>query len=199
MSARIVRSRVVVATIAGSALTLAVVATPFASSAASNFGPAGMRGCPTKTEIVGRFGRGLGRLVAEGSLTRAEAREAGGEFAAWVRFETPTDLGCRVRDAALREGRELFDLIGLTPPEARAAFRDGQSLAEMAQEHGGVGRRELVDYLNGVVAAGLGKLEAAGAIDPMVAAAFADLAADRIDVAVDRHVGDPLPEGWGSR
>ena len=176
----------------GTAVTLGGIAAPLTAEAA----PGHLGSCPTPTEVVAHFDRGLDALVDAGDLTRGEASEAGEQFAAWARTEGAEGFDCdRIRSEMVGHGRGVLGVVGLDLGGVRRGFEDGQSLAEMADANG-AGRGELVETLTNLVGDGLDRLERAGAFDRSVAEAFEELAAERIEFAVDYEQGDPLPPGF---
>lgn len=186
------RARMVKVAAFGAALTLAGVVAPSATGAA----PSQSHGCPTPTEMVDHFGRGLDALVEANELSRNEAEAAGDRFADWVRTEGAEEFDCgKIRTEMMKHGREVLGVVGLGLDEVKEGFEDGQSLAGMADENG-AGRQELVATLSKLVADGIDRMERAGAIETKVADAFEDLAAERIEFVVDYERGDPLPAGF---
>jgi hypothetical protein len=169
------------------AIAAAGLAAPFAGVASA--GP-GMPGCPTTEEIVAGFNKGLGHLVEDGSIDRAEARDARSQFAAWA--EAENGLGCAIRDGMMESGGKLLDFVGLTPAEMKVEYEDGQSLSEMAKA-AGHSEAELLDFLNGLMDEGLDAFVAAGAFDRDIRNAIDAKAEEHIAWAVDYEKGDPVP------
>jgi hypothetical protein len=145
------------------------------------------------------FDRGLSRLVAEGDLTRDEAREARSTFADWA--EANGGDGCAFRDELIDAGRAFLDYVELSPAEIRDGFRDDQSLAAMVEEatDGEVSRDELIDYLSDAIGDRLEALEADGALTPEVRDAIEQKVGERIPTAVDAEGGPQMKHGGPGR
>ena len=176
----------------GAALAVGAVAAPSTTGAE----PGGGHDCPTPTDMVDHFRRGLDALVEANELSRNEADDAGEQFADWVRTEGTEEFDCgEIRTEMMKHGREVLGVVGLDLNQVKEGFEDGQSLAEMADENG-EGRGELVETLSRQVTDRIDQLERAGAVDTKVADAFEELAAERIEFMVDYERGDPLPAGF---
>ena len=150
-----------------------------------------MPGCPSTEEIVGGFSKGLGYLVEDGSLSKADARDARSQFAAWANDEK--GLGCAVRDGMMKNGAEMMAFLGMTPQEMKDAYKGGQSLVEMAAANGH-SEAELVGFLEGLVDEGLDAFVAAGAFDGVVRDAIDAKAEEHITWGVDYQKGDAVPD-----
>lgn len=179
--------------VVAAALTVAGFAAPIAASVSA---APEIPGCPTTTEIVSGFSKGLGYLVEDGSLSRGEARDARSQFAAWAADQK--GLGCAMRDGMMKSGAKVLAFVGLTPVEMKDAYNAGQSLSAMAAANGH-SENELVDFLNGIVDDGLDAFVAAGAFDADVRDAIDAKAEEHISWAVDYEKGDPAPEHHGQK
>lgn len=113
-----------------------------------------------------RFEVDLEKAVAIGDLSREQADAALADFGAEAREELQEveddvlDDDVAIDDDALLM-QATAELTGLTPGEVLAALRDGQSLAEIARDHGhtagvliAVAQAHLDGYLEEAVAAG---------------------------------------------
>ena len=156
----------------------------------------GLPGCPSTTDVIEGFSKGLGYLVEDGALNRGEARDARSQFSGWARDEK--GLGCAIRNGMMENGGELLAFLGLTPAEMKAAYEDGMSLSEMAEANGN-SEADLLALLNGMVDEGLDAFVAAGAFNDTVRDAIDAKAEEHIAWGVDYHKGDPVPEGHGSK
>jgi hypothetical protein len=156
------------------AIAVAGLSAPFATGAAA--GP-GM-GCPSTEEVIGGFSKGLGKLVEEGNLSRAEARDARDQFTSWAQAEK--NLGCAIRDGMMESGSALLGFLGMTHDEMVAAYHAGDSLAEMAAANGH-SRADLIAFLERMIDDGLDAFVDAGA--------FGDTIRDLIDARAEEHIG----------
>ncbi|MFM9107752.1 MAG: hypothetical protein ACKOWF_13750 [Chloroflexota bacterium] len=151
----------------------------------------GMPGCPSTDEIVAGFNKGLGYLVEDGSVSRAEARDARAQFTTWAADQD--GLGCAIRDGMMESGGDLLRFVGMTPAEMKDAYYAGDSLAEMARSNGH-SRGELISFLEDMVDYGLDAFVAAGAFDDDIRDAIDARAEEHIGWAVDYEKGDPVPD-----
>ena len=174
------------AIVAGVGAAALLVASP-AVDASPKGGP---MACPTTEEIVSGFNKGLGKLVEDGEIGRAEAKDARAQFASWAKGED--GLGCAIRDGMMETGSEMLDFLGLSYGEMKEAYLDGQSLSQMAAANG-KSEAELIAFLENEVDDGLDAFVAAGAFDRSLADVMDQRAEEHIAWAVDYQRGDEVP------
>jgi uncharacterized protein YidB (DUF937 family) len=93
-------------------------------------------------------------------------------------------------------GQAVEQLLGMTGPQIKAAFKNGQSLTEMAAAKN-VDRATLVPTINTAIDATIDKLATDGKISTAQAATMKTDVATRVDKLVDLHKGD-LKAGNGA-
>ena len=139
-----------------------------------------------------------GLAITAGSIGLAVAGPLSGAFAQTTPSATataPADAGTNARHPKLREfikneGRDAAKIIGIEPKELLKDYRDGQSVAEVAQAHG-VDPQQLIDHLVTDASAKIDEAVKNGKITQDQADKAKAKLPDRATKLVNRHKGDP--------
>lgn len=174
------------------ALALVVVAVTLVSGVASVSANAlhrGGRGDCFKTLVAGnRLASTLDELVADGTIDSAQQEAI---LAKMEDSSSRADRACAgialVRSAGV--GEAVRDLLGMDRREIAQAWRDGQSLAEMATAKG-IERQQLVDTIIGALDTRLSEAVESGRISEERKAEILASARERIETGIDVHQGE---------
>jgi uncharacterized protein YidB (DUF937 family) len=165
------------------------------ASAAKRARPQRAKGCLAVLAGATRVDKALSELVADNTLTQAQADA--------VRAKIAEDSGKGAKTCAglalMKESgvaQAVEQLLGMTGPQIKTEFKNGKSLAEMASAKN-IDRATLVKTINTALGTAVDKLATNGKISAAQAETIKTDIAARVEKLVDLHKGD-LKAGKGA-